>query len=80
MTKDEKYERGLRAGRLLDDADIRAAFALIKVELFDEWGNAQTEQARESLHAVSRAADRLVATLDRWRVDAEVIRRENATK
>jgi hypothetical protein len=76
VTKEERKERGLRAAQLLDNADIRAAFALIKMELFTEWGDAKSEQERESLHSVSRACDRLVATLDRWRVDAELIRRE----
>lgn len=77
MTRDEKHERGVRAARLLEDPDILAAFALIKLELFTEWGNADTEQKRESLHASHRALDRLAAMLDRWRVDAAVIQKEN---
>jgi hypothetical protein len=69
VTHDERIARGRRAQRLLDDADVKQAFADVSAQLFQDWCLAAPEQ-REGLHAVYRAQVRLIDQLESWRNDA----------
>lgn len=58
--------RGYRAREWLGHADIQQAVADARAELFFEWTQARTEAERESLHAVSRALDRITGKFQAW--------------
>lgn len=63
MSVDERARRAAAIRALLDDANVKAAFAQIEADLVDEWRRCFDAQERDNLWRALQAMERLICWL-----------------
>jgi hypothetical protein len=78
VTREERFERGLAAARLLTDDTFLSVFRFLAMQAFQDFEDVGSDENAVKLKHRADAIRAVKSTLKSWAVDAELIAKENA--